>query len=631
VIRLAGEPPVLACLGSALAAALLLSPRLSRLARQREEAERRARTGLTLVEAIALAIEAKDSTSERHLRRMRIYAVGVARRLGMLPHEVEALEYAALLHDVGKLVVPETILTKPVSLSEKEFERMAAHARVGAEILETTPLSSQVAEMVRHHHERYDGTGYPAGLTGVEIPIGSRILSAVDCFEALTSERPYRHGMPVREAIDYLRRNSGVLFDPRVVRTLLDAHAELEQEVLEEERARAAVRPHPGAAVQRAGGGAAKEGRQPVQNVLDGIATSHMDVYSLHQISQALGKTLDLEECFALIAGRLRRLIHFESAAIYVMDSENDVLRPRYATGAGSAEILGLTIPMGQALSGWAARQKHSLIGVAADPAVGPSRRDASRSDLEPLAGSAELARLRSSLVAPLLEGQTLVGVIALYDRAERGYTTQEERLLSQMAGQVAGAIRAGLLFEQTQEHALTDSLTGLPNSRYMSIAFEREAARAREQGAPLTLMVMDIDNFRGINDDFGHQAGDRFLIGMARAIRSQMRVCDSCIRHSGDEFVAILPGLAGLEVEAVAERLMEVARDYCLETRPGRPAGTSLSIGWATMPEDGEQFAALLDRAAGRMRENKQRRRNGLDEGCSPRPADHLMKGTRH
>ncbi|HET6372868.1 MAG TPA: GGDEF domain-containing protein, partial [Candidatus Polarisedimenticolia bacterium] len=189
-----------------------------------------------------------------------------------------------------------------------------------------------------------------------------------------------------------------------------------------------------------------------------------------------------------------------------------------------------------------------------------------------------------------------------------REYGAQEEQLLSLIARQVAGGVRAGMLFEQTQEQALTDSLTGLPNSRYMFIAFDQEVARARQQGAPLTLLVMDIDRFRDINDDFGHHAGDRFLIGMARAIRAQLRICDTCIRYAGDEFVAILPGLSGPEVQAVLERLAEASRDYCLEARPGRAVRLTLSVGHATMPEDGSDFETLMAAATERMKGRKAR-----------------------
>ncbi|HEY3175789.1 MAG TPA: HD domain-containing phosphohydrolase [Candidatus Polarisedimenticolia bacterium] len=602
-----GEPVVLACLAFAGLGALAMTG-VGLGQRQRVRAsDRRARTGLALVESIALAIEAKDRTSERHLRRMRLYAVGVGRRLGLPADEIEDLEYAALLHDIGKLVVPESILSKPASLTTEEFQVMSSHAKVGAEILETTSLSSRVTAMVRHHHERYDGSGYPGHLVGLEIPLGARILAAADTFEALTSERPYRCGLPVRDAVSYLERNAGTLFDPRVVRVLVEHHTEFEDSVLAEERQTARAGDEAESLRSRLPGADTRKVTPPLQAVLDRIASSHMEVYSLHEISQVLGKSLNLEESFALIAARIQHLIHFSACAIYLVDSDHEVLRPRFAVGAGASKILEITIPLGQKHSGWAALQGRTLSAAGLSL---PQGRDGGRSDLEEIADHPDIAPLRSSLVAPLMVEDALVGVVALYDLAESDYSPQEERLLALIARQVAGAIRTGLLFEQTQEHALTDSLTGLPNSRYMFIAFDQEATKAREEGTSLTLMLMDIDKFREINDDFGHHAGDRFLMGMAKAIRSQLRLCDTCIRYAGDEFVALLPRLAGGEVEQVVERIREAALDYCMEARPGKPVRMSLSIGHATMPADGEDFESLMAAATSRLEEEKSRNR---------------------
>ncbi len=623
-----GEESSLACLSASFLTAIAFSGLLRRQTRREAAARRRAETGIALVESLALAIEAKDRTSERHLRRMRVYSLGIARRLGMSPQETEALEYAAILHDIGKLVVPESILSKPAGLSDEEFRMMASHARVGAEILQTTSLSSGVAAMVRHHHERYDGTGYPDGLIGMEIPLGARILAAVDTYEAFTSERPYRKGLPVVEALAFLERHAGSRFDPRVVRVLVEHHAEFESQMEkangreDKDVPREPRRTAPDAETIRI--------KVPFQTVLDRIASSHMEIYSLHEITQALGKTLDIEESLALIMGKIQRLLHYSACAIYVMEPEEGILRPRYASGPGAPRILQLTIPLGRKTSGWAALQRRACSSAAPSTAEDAPKWDGSQSDLSDLHDDPEIAVLTSCLVAPMLLGESLIGVIALYDDATLPYSPQEEQLLSLIARQVAGAVRTALLFEQTQEMALTDSLTGLPNSRYMFIAFDQEAMRAREQGTSLTLMVMNIDNFREINDDFGHHAGDRFLIGMAKAIRAQMRTCDTCIRYSGDEFVAILPRLAGTEIDAVVERLVEAAREYCMEARPGRPVQLTLSLGYATMPEDGDEFESLMAAASGRMQRQKALHRGLVDARSRFLPANPAARRKR-
>jgi diguanylate cyclase (GGDEF)-like protein/putative nucleotidyltransferase with HDIG domain len=596
-----GDSLVLGALLAAACAALPLGWRLVRQERELASLHRRARTGAALVESIALAIEAKDHTSERHLRRMRVYSLEVGRRLGLPVSELESLEYAALLHDIGKLVVPESILSKPASLSQEEFQLMSAHARVGAEILESTSLSSHVAAMVRHHHERYDGSGYPDGLMGMEIPLGARILAAVDTFEALTSQRPHRQGMPADQAAAYLDSQAGILFDPRVTAILLQHHESIERLVAAEEAARAHAGERSPTETMRL--------HRPLQTVLDRIASSHMEVYSLQEINQVLGQTLSLEESCRLIAGKVERLIHCASCVIYLVDPEHDLLWARFATGAGAGRLRSLRIPMGSKVSGWSASHRRALATWpgAPDPAT---MKQPPCPDLEDVSDDPEIARLASALVAPLVVEEAVLGVIALYDDGQHPYSEQDEQLLALVARQVAGAVRSGLLMEQTQENALTDSLTGLPNSRYLFMTFDQEATRARHDGHPLTLMVMDIDGFREINDDFGHHAGDRFLIGMAKAIRSQMRICDTCIRYAGDEFVALLPRLGPEEIEAVVERLTEAARDYCMEARPGRAVRLNLSLGCATMPADGDDFESLMKVAGARMKEHKARQR---------------------
>jgi diguanylate cyclase (GGDEF)-like protein len=521
--------------------------------------------------------------------------------------------------------VPESILSKPSGLSTEEFQVMSTHSRVGAEILETTSMSPDVVAMVRHHHERFNGTGYPDGLAGIEIPLGARILAAVDTFESLLSRRPYRPAVQVPQVVSYLQRHAGDHFDPRVIRILVEHHAEFEEMVVAEEKSLAG-RFDPG---QTASADAeTQKMAPPLQAVLDRIASSHMEICSLHEMAQALGKTMNIDESFMLIAAKIHRLIHFSTCAIYIFDPEGEILRPRFATGPAAPRMYELSIPLGQHVSGWAALQRRPASGCRRNVTEGAA---GGHTDLEALDADPDIARLSSSLAAPLLVDDSLVGVVTLYDDAGHEYTPQEEQLLGSIARQVAPAVRTGLLFERTQEHALTDSLTGLPNSRYMFIMFDQEAAKARSQGTPLTLMVLDIDKFREINDDFGHHAGDRFLVGMAKAIRSQMRACDICIRYAGDEFVAILPGLSGQEIEAVVERMTDVAKDYSLEARPDRPVHLSLSIGYATLPGDGEDFESLIAVADSRMKQQKAEHREREADHESPVPSGTLARPWRH
>src|SRR5688572_22699686 len=183
---------------------------------------------LSTVESLAMAIDAKDQVTHGHIRRVQTLATGLAKELGLKDVAVlRAIESAALLHDMGKLAVPEYILNKPGKLTAAEFEKMKSHASIGAEILSSIDFPYPVVPIVRHHHENWDGTGYPDGLSGADIPIGARILSVVDCFDALTSDRPYRPRLPDSEAVEILLERRGRMYDPLIVDAFIAVHSSL--------------------------------------------------------------------------------------------------------------------------------------------------------------------------------------------------------------------------------------------------------------------------------------------------------------------------------------------------------------------------------------------------------------------
>src|SRR6202142_2961240 len=195
---------------------------------ERRHAEDVALLHLRTIEALALAIEAKDHTPHKHLQRVRVYAIEIAKELGFSQAEIEALRAAALLHDIGKLAVPEHIINKPGRLTPEEFEKMKIHPIVGAEILERVAFPYPVAPIVRSHHERWDGSGYPDGLKADQIPRGARVLAAVDCLDALASHRQYRNALPLDAAMEEVAGMSGSSFEPAVVEILKRRYRELE-------------------------------------------------------------------------------------------------------------------------------------------------------------------------------------------------------------------------------------------------------------------------------------------------------------------------------------------------------------------------------------------------------------------
>ena len=197
---------------------------------------------LSTIETLAMAIDAKDQITHGHIRRVQVQAVKLATAMGVTEDaQIRAIEAAALLHDMGKLAVPEYILNKPGPLTPAEFEKMKLHASVGADILSAIDFPYPVVPIVRHHHENWDGTGYPDGLSGANIPIGARILSVVDCFDALTSDRPYRPRLSDKDAIRIVKDRRGHMYDPLVVDTFLDVYAQGELPTGPELNIRAAV------------------------------------------------------------------------------------------------------------------------------------------------------------------------------------------------------------------------------------------------------------------------------------------------------------------------------------------------------------------------------------------------------
>jgi putative nucleotidyltransferase with HDIG domain len=196
---------------------------LGKLEDEKRHVEEMANLHLRTIEALALAIEAKDHTTHEHLQRVRVYAIEVAKELGVDGPELEALHAAALLHDIGKLAVPEHIISKPGRLSPEEFEKMKIHTLVGAEILERVRFPYPVVPIVRAHHEKWDGSGYPDGLKGEAIPLGARIISVVDVFDALHTERPYKAALSRSDAVSLLIHETDAgYWDPKVVETFLE-------------------------------------------------------------------------------------------------------------------------------------------------------------------------------------------------------------------------------------------------------------------------------------------------------------------------------------------------------------------------------------------------------------------------
>jgi len=563
---------------------------------------------LATIEALALAIDAKDQTAQSHIRRVQVYAAGLARALGMPENEIQGVKTAALLHDIGKLAVPEHILSKPGPLTQEEFQKIRIHPQVGAEIISGVPFPYPVAPLILSHHERWDGKGYPVGLKGDEIPLGARILSVVDYFDALMSERPYHKAMSLDAAIGLLRQESGKALDPRAAQTFIEMYPGLAAEAEASQPSRKLTRVASDAPAAKPAVGLVSESAGRT-NVFQDIALAHREIYALYEIAQAMGSSLGVSDTMALISSKLSNIVPFSCCALFLYAEESESLSCRFATGIESDIIQQLTIRIGQGLTGWVARNRRPLVNAR------PS------ADLEAAGRPSDQTALHCALVCPLLFNERFIGTISVYHTEPAIYTDDHRRLLDRISEQAAAVIYNSIVFEQTQEDSLTDPLTGLPNTRFMFMHLTRELARAERLKAEVSLLVMDLDNFKEVNDTYGHHVGDRALREVAAILRSAIRPYDVCVRYAGDEFIVVLSSCGGEEAERKRLELQRAVDGVGFEARPGKQLPLALSVGAATFPHDGDSYETLLATADSRMYRDKTRRKRRAP-GDDPRNA---------
>ena len=564
---------------------------------------------LATIEALALAIDAKDQTSQSHIRRVQLYAASVARAMGMSDNEVQGVKTAALLHDIGKLAVPEHILSKPGPLTPEEFQKIRAHPKVGADIVSSVPFPYPVAPLILSHHERWDGKGYPGGLRGEAIPLGARILSVVDYFDALMAERPYHKAMSYDAAIALLKQESGKGLDPTVVETFVTLLPSLHDDASQLEHSmRRTSSDGAAAGAERPATGPSTDPQK--KNVFEDIALAHREIYALYEIAQAMGTSLGLSDTMALIAAKLSNLVPFSCAALFLFDEETETLRCRFATGIDAEVVQQITVSNGEGLTGWVARNRRPLVNAR------PS------ADLE-AAGLAATTTLQSALVCPLLFNDKFIGTLSVYHTEPAFYRDDHRRLLDRVSEQAGAVIKNSIVFEQTQSDSLTDALTGLPNTRYLFMQLTRELSRAERLQSEISLMVMDLDNFKEINDNHGHHVGDRALCEVARVLRTTIRPYDICVRYAGDEFIVVMSGCGAEEAEQKRDELQRSVDAVFFEARPGKRLSIGVSIGTAVFPHDGDSYEVLLATADSRMYQNK------ADRKRRAREADQKRGGT--
>jgi diguanylate cyclase (GGDEF)-like protein/putative nucleotidyltransferase with HDIG domain len=565
---------------------------------------------LRTIEGLAMAVEAKDQNTHRHLMRVRVYVAELGKAMGLSKSQMQALATASFLHDIGKLAVPEHIINKPGKLSHEEFEKMKIHPVVGANILERVHFPYPVVPIVRAHHEAWDGSGYPDGLKGKDIPIGARILTAVDCFDALASERPYRRAMPLEEAMAFIKNRAGTQFDPAVVHLLEQRYLALEEmarrQIQEMEPLKTDLLIDRGAAPA-----AGFEPEQPADGFeehdhlsrhlnadalaaksLGLIAAASQEAKALYDLSQMLGTSLSTHETSAMMAKRLRILIAFDCLVVYLRSEES--VKAQFIAGDLAHAFSSQHIPLGEGLSGWVAQNKRPIVN--GNPTM----------ETNYVVESGTLTENSSALSVPLFDSKGgIFGVLSIYSATHAAFSKDHLRILEAVQSKFSLSLENAFRFRNAEADARIDHLTQLVNMRYFSQQIHAQIQRAAAAGHRFAVGVCDLNSFKAVNDRHGHLKGNDLLRAIAEGFRAGCGPMDIVARMGGDEFAFLFPAMDESITGAQLKKLDDAVQKACIALHI--EASISSSIGIAYFPDDGETAEELLGKADREMYLSKQ------------------------
>ena len=459
---------------------------------------------------------------------------------------------AALLHDIGKLAVPEHIISKPGKLTPEEFEKMKIHPVVGAEILERVEFPYPVVPIVRSHHEKWDGTGYPDGLEGRRDSdrrahsVGSGLPGCVGVGPAIPPRPAARRSdggsgetrRARRSTRPWCRCWGGSTWNwsgrPPTSRWRWRSSRRTSRFRAAARRRRALRCPHSSIlpAIRDC-------------DFLNSIASARQEVHLLFELTQDLGSSLSIDETLSVVAARLKRLVPYDAIAAYV--SREGRLVPEYVNGENFRLLSSLQIPIGEGVSGWVAQTGRTVVN--GNPAV----------ESPELADAGASGALRSALAVPLVGLTGTIGVLTLYRTDKDAFSADHLRVLLAVTSKVSLALENALKFRQVETTATTDYLTELPNARSLFLRLDSELARSKRANEPLTVLVCDLDGFKMVNDCHGHLVGNKVLRAVGNALRESCREYDYVARMGGDEFVLILPASDRDSMQQRIEELREI------------------------------------------------------------------------
>lgn len=556
---------------------------VNRLAAKTREVTEASRVHLATVEALATAIDARDQVGVGHVRRTQIYAVGLGRLLGLSESEIDALRTGALLHDIGKLAIPDHILNKPSGLTPAELEKTKIHPQVGALILEKVGFDTPVIPTIKYHHEYWNGKGYPEGLSKEQIPLTARILAVADAFDTIRGARPYRPALPREKARQIMQSEAGVRFDPTIVDTLLRNLKTLEAEI----QAQGLLYSE----------NSVNSRDNTKHNYVEQIKLANREVFSLYELAREFSSSVDLQTTLELFSSKIGDFVPFETCALYLLDHTKRSATAAHVEGE-NADLLRLRqMKVGQGATGFALKERKIVQNV--DP------------DMDFQYSQTELTQLYLTMASvPLVADDELIGAVTIYSQELEQYGEEHIRLLETIARIAADAIAKSLKHDEATTHAMTDPMTGLPNARSLQRQFEKEVARANRGGKSFQVLMLDLDGFKAVNDTHGHKAGDAMLREISNVIREQLREYDFLARYGGDEFVALVPETEPGDVEELCQRIEKAVSEFRLTIGPGIYASVGVSLGASGYPQEGETFDQMIVVADRVMYERKMTRK---------------------
>lgn len=599
-----GETFSIVLLISAISGYLFYRLHLQRLEIKTKEISESSRIHLATVEALATAIDARDQVGIGHVRRTQIYAVGMGEILKLSDDEIQSLTAGALLHDIGKLGVPDHILNKPGRLTPAEMEKMKIHSTVGAAILEKIDFPYPVVETVKYHHECWDGSGYPERLKGDKIPLTARIISVADAYDTLRGARPYRDPVSREDARKLLLKGSGSQFDPKLVDIFLRNLRHFETEIKREGLGYELDSQVPDLFVGEDGGLS-----EANHGYVEHIQRANREVFALYELARVFSASLNLQDTVSLFVNKIRELMPFETCIVYLLDKTQGFAEAIHVEGQNADFLKGKQIKAGEGATGYVLKKRQAVYNI--NPAL-----DFSFHQAESIQNYKAMASL------PLIANETLIGAVSLYSCELENYEDEHMRLLETVSRIASDAILKSVRHAETETHALTDPMTNLPNARCLQLNFDNEVSRAARNNSEFQLIMLDLDGFKAVNDTYGHKIGDLLLREIGKVMREQLREHDFLARYAGDEFVALIPDTSNEGIQELCQRLEKSISGFKLPVGNGEFTGVGVSIGSAGYPKNGnnlDQIISLADKNMYSVKAKHKRQRNNIPISASP------------